>query len=401
MFPMSGDNGSVKSNRPPVPVMPSWAVWVGAAIFPLLAVGLIWVLLLYFGSGTPQDRVGLDVVRTAGGIVVGTGGAIALLLTARRQRATEMALRLQDADLAQRELAAEDVRHDATERRITELYAAAVEQLGSEKAPVRLGGLYALERLAQDNPGHRQTVVEVLCAYLRMPDPDEWSDSRLEGDGNTIKEKPNPSREEHQVRRAAQHILVRHLSPSLEWKFWPGMELDLTGATLHNWNFEDCVVHRVAFSNAIFEGRRTSFRGVRFGGRAWFRGAVFRGDANFHDALFCEKAEFEEVCFQGSALFGSAKFTSGAAFDSAVFCEAAVFSDAEFGRHAFFGGVWFHEDVKLDVQNPESLRLLFALVRIGSGAQSLPSDWKLEDVPLDGNFPLSGWQLVAPVGDSS
>ena len=41
---------------------------------------------------------------------------------------------------------------DATERRVTELYTKAADQLGSDKAPVRLAGLYALERLAQDNP---------------------------------------------------------------------------------------------------------------------------------------------------------------------------------------------------------------------------------------------------------
>ena len=58
---------------------------------------------------------------------------------------------------------------DATERHITELYTKAVEQLGSDKAPVRFGGLYALERLAQDNPAHRQAIVNVICAYLRMP----------------------------------------------------------------------------------------------------------------------------------------------------------------------------------------------------------------------------------------
>ena len=58
---------------------------------------------------------------------------------------------------------------DATERRIAELYAKAVEQLGSDEAQVRFGGLYALERLAQDNPAHRQTIVNVICAYLRMP----------------------------------------------------------------------------------------------------------------------------------------------------------------------------------------------------------------------------------------
>src|SRR5215831_7188786 len=32
------------------------------------------------------------------------------------------------------------------------LYAKALEQLGSDQAPVRFSGLYALERLAQDNP---------------------------------------------------------------------------------------------------------------------------------------------------------------------------------------------------------------------------------------------------------
>jgi hypothetical protein len=34
--------------------------------------------------------------------------------------------------------------------------------LGSDKAQVRFGGLYALERLAQNNPTQRQTIVNVL-----------------------------------------------------------------------------------------------------------------------------------------------------------------------------------------------------------------------------------------------
>ena len=58
---------------------------------------------------------------------------------------------------------------DATGRHITELYTKAVEQLGSDKFQVRFGGLYALEQLAQDNPAYRQVIVNVICAYLRMP----------------------------------------------------------------------------------------------------------------------------------------------------------------------------------------------------------------------------------------
>ena len=41
---------------------------------------------------------------------------------------------------------------DATEECITELYTRAVDQLGAEDTPVRIGGLHALERLAQNNP---------------------------------------------------------------------------------------------------------------------------------------------------------------------------------------------------------------------------------------------------------
>lgn len=63
----------------------------------------------------------------------------------------------------------EAAKHDATERRLTDLYVKAVEQLGSDKPAVRHGGLYALERVAQNNPDQRQTIVDVVCAYLQAP----------------------------------------------------------------------------------------------------------------------------------------------------------------------------------------------------------------------------------------
>ena len=91
-------------------------------------------------------------VSTALTAAAGTGGAAALLLAFRRQRHTEHASletrHAAVADRAQREAQARDATEDARERRVTELYGRALDQLGSERAPVRLGGLYALERLA-------------------------------------------------------------------------------------------------------------------------------------------------------------------------------------------------------------------------------------------------------------
>ncbi|WP_188136075.1 hypothetical protein [Lentzea indica] len=100
------------------------------------------------GPDTAQDR--LDTIHTRLAVGAGIGALITLALALRRQQATE---------------------HDATERRLTELYVKAVDQLGSDNAAVRHGGFYALERVAQDNPAHRQTIVEVICAYLRAPYP--------------------------------------------------------------------------------------------------------------------------------------------------------------------------------------------------------------------------------------
>ncbi len=50
---------------------------------------------------------------------------------------------------------------------LTDRYAKAVEQLGSESIDVRLGAIYALERLMHDSPNDQPTIVEVIAAFIR------------------------------------------------------------------------------------------------------------------------------------------------------------------------------------------------------------------------------------------
>ena len=59
-------------------------------------------------------------------------------------------------------------------RGLNERFATAADRLGSDKPPaVRLAGVYAMAGLADDWEENRQTCVDVLCGYLRMPyDPD-------------------------------------------------------------------------------------------------------------------------------------------------------------------------------------------------------------------------------------
>ena len=140
----------------PIPAW-QWMLAAAAAVVIVAFVVTMWLLTIASGAKPGTDRANsrLDAVRTGLAAGAGAGAAVGLMLAFRRQHHQEIATDLTD--------------HDATERRITELYTKAVEQLGNDKAPVRLGGLYALERLAQDKPAHRQTIVNVICAYLRMP----------------------------------------------------------------------------------------------------------------------------------------------------------------------------------------------------------------------------------------
>jgi hypothetical protein len=234
------------------------------------------LLLTLLGGGHPEDSARLEALKTAANIVVGTGGAAALLLAARRQRSAEL-------DLAQKD-------HDATERRITEIYGKAADQLGSDKAPVRLAGLYSLERLAGGYPEHRQTIVNVLCAYLRMPFKNNAKNA-----------------EELQVRKTAQRILHLHLRPGPVERpnegFWPDVDLDFSGATLAGLTLTHCSIRSIvcletrfvelaSFDDTEFR-TKADFTQAHFAGRADFRGTVFGGDRDsFNGAVFAGPADF-------------------------------------------------------------------------------------------------------------
>jgi uncharacterized protein YjbI with pentapeptide repeats len=71
------------------------------------------------------------------------------------------------------------------EGQVTERYTKAIEQLGSDKLDVRIGGIYALERIARDSKKDHPTVMEVLTAFIRdhsrepWPPPDTGSSRRI------------------------------------------------------------------------------------------------------------------------------------------------------------------------------------------------------------------------------
>ena len=69
--------------------------------------------------------------------------------------------------------------HVSREGQITDRFTRAIDQLGSENRDVRIGGIYALGRIAANSPDDRSTVQYVLGAFIR--DHASWPAGRPDG----------------------------------------------------------------------------------------------------------------------------------------------------------------------------------------------------------------------------
>jgi hypothetical protein len=120
--------------------------------------------------------------------------------------------------------------HTAREGQITERYTRAIDQLGHSEVDVRLGGIYALERIARDSLADRLTIGEVLTAFVRSHAP--WPPSLP---GQDAPDTPIRLISELQVRAPDVQASLKVLGRG---RFTPpkaeGEHLDLHGVDLRN-----------------------------------------------------------------------------------------------------------------------------------------------------------------------
>ncbi len=143
-------------------------------------------------------------------------------------------------------------REENREQQLTDRFMRAVDQVGHPALDVRLGGIYSLERLAQESPEHHGPIIEILAAFVREHAP--W-----------------PAREDRNGRRrpstdvqAAVTILGRRIvdqdtgAPiSLSYTALPGATLTgahLERALLSGANLEGADLFKADLSSADLEG---------------------------------------------------------------------------------------------------------------------------------------------------
>lgn len=150
-------------------------VLVTAAVVWTLGPGAGWVLRHVDGVHGIKGKEladALDAVRgRALALATGLAALVAVYYTARNADTARRTLQHSE-ESARRALehSQETARRTAelTEQgQVTERYTKAIEQLGSDKIGIRIGGIYALERIATDSARDHPTVMEVLAAFIR------------------------------------------------------------------------------------------------------------------------------------------------------------------------------------------------------------------------------------------
>ncbi|WP_406390175.1 pentapeptide repeat-containing protein [Streptomyces sp. NBC_00882] len=335
-----------------------WALGLAFAAAVLVAGGIFYGLveLLDFkeiDSTTKLDAKTLfELVKLSFGVVAGAGALVALVVAYRRQRVDEAGA------------------HREATRLHTERFSQAIDKLGSDSPAVRLGGVHALAGLADDAPDDslRQTCIDVLCAYLRLPFPPDPGNPPDNTSTEEQREAHQDKKDRHLALREVRHTILRLIGdhyriPQGTHRSWQGCNLDLTGVTIDgDMDFRGATFSggtvsffratfsggMVSFTGATFSGSEISFDGSTFaGGKVSFDRAAFSGGTvSFDRAAFADgKVSFGDATFAGGKVsFGDATFAGHrVSFDDAEFSGGTVsFDDAEFsgGTVSFFGAAF-------------------------------------------------------------
>jgi hypothetical protein len=276
-----------------------WHIGVALAVSFTVAVaalaglaGLAWLLLGAGGfrrHGAPPLHDTVAVAQLVFASVAGAGALVALVVAYRRQKVAE-------ADSA----------HDRA-RVLNERFTAIAAQLGDAQPAVRLAGVHAMAGLADDWRANRQTCIDVLCAYLRMPYESDPGEAAAAAERLAF-------RAGREVRHTVIRVITAHLQPGAAVS-WQGCNFDFTGV----------IFDGGTFTGVVFSGGTVAFSHAKFSGAVDFMGAVFSGGrVGFISAEFSGgPARFMSAKFSGGTVgFGGAVFSGG----TVDFTEAADWS---------------------------------------------------------------------------
>ena len=390
------------SDSPEVYQQTRFMAWFEKA-FPWLLVsgatlGLTLMIILpiiFFQEKTAEQLLAQSNLRLA--LLYTTGGGIAALglLETYRKNTNDRTKANADINAAlknqehQTKVLKEQIRQfdenafkeRKAERR--ERYTKAVEQLGDEKAPIRMGGVYTLvglvdewieEKSLSDDERFKegQVIINNLCAYIRSPFALASYYDELSEDAPSLEGSYKDKKEEFYVDKAildseadVRLSIIKEIHDRIQgpdkntpgaWSdfeydfsgstfFYPidltnsyyAKPINFSGSTYKGWaNFTDSTYQGEAnFSDSTYQGE-ANFRGSTYKSGADFRGSTYHAWANFTDSTYQAWANFSGSTYKGEANFSGSTYKGGANFSRSTYKGEADFTDSTYKVGANF-----------------------------------------------------------------
>ena len=373
-----------------------WLLVGGAALGLVL---MIFLPVIFFQEKTAEQLLAQSNLRLA--LLYTTGGVIAALglLETYRKNTNDRAKANADIKAAlknqehQAEVLKEQIRQfddnafkeRKAERR--ERYTKAVEQLGDEKAPIRMGGVYTLvglvdEWLEEKNLEYSerlkegQVIINNLCAYIRSPFPLYARYYKLIKNGpdqaETYRNGPEIFYEDKSKLGAEIDIrlnIIKEIHNRLQgkatrpWGIWSNFEYNFSGSVffypvdLKNSYYKKPVnfsnssyIERVNFEGSTYDSKadfsesiyakensfstqtkssyyksETKFKNSQYLCHTDFSGSIYRDGAEFSGSIYLREANFTDSVYKGEANFSSSTYRGEADFSGSIFYREIYF----------------------------------------------------------------------------
>ena len=328
--------------------------WFHARILSSGIVGGSYAFLLPAVMSLPEGSVnsgGAAALRQA--ILLATGGLIALIALGETRRKNDNDKLKNDREHLRQ------VRADRRER-----YTKAVEQLGDEKAPIRMGGVYTLVGLVdewledesiekyEDKLKEGQVIINNLCAYIRSPFTltshyNELSNPTPTPEGiyKDKKEKFYADKATLDSESDVRLSIIKEIHDRIQGPdkntpgAWSDFEYDFSGSTF----FYPIDLTNSYYAKPInFSGSTytswADFSGSTYKGEAYFGGSIYKGRAVFSGSTYKGEAYFRNSTYKGEAYFRNSTYKGRAVFSDSTYTSWAVFSDSTYTSWAYFSG---------------------------------------------------------------
>ena len=349
-----------------------WLLVSGAALGLTL---MIILPIIFFQEKTGDQLKAQSDLRLA--LLYTTGGAVAALglLETYRKNTNDRAKANADINATlknqehQTKVLKEQIRQfdenafkeRKAERR--ERYTKAVEQLGDEKAPIRMGGVYTLvglvdewleEKSLSDDERFKegQVIINNLCAYIRSPFTlatryDELSKDSPSSDGiyKDNQQEFYTDKAEFKAEADVRLGIIKEIHDRIQGPdkntpgAWSDFEYDFSGSTFfYPIDLTNSYYAKpINFSGSTYQGG-ANFSHSTYEGWANFRGSTYQGVADFTGSTYQGGAYFSRSTYQGGANFSRSTYKNGANFSDSTYRGWADFSDSTYQGWANFSG---------------------------------------------------------------